>query len=223
MNLQIKQGILSFREIPALAERAAKSVVLLRHSMRESLNKGSNPGLTPDGTAYARQSGTFLTGLRDAGFGASPRKRSIETAAALRLGMDGTEGEIRTYQDIADTFMFVAPDGLDQAIRSGRIPEMLREYYFSGHTDGMKDLKDFSAGLLRFLTETDFPDRNTILISHDIVIVSLLAPLKVYPFRPADWCGYVQGAALFRSPDGNWSIYYTVPDLASRKETALFI
>ena len=115
MALQIKQGILSFREIPGLAERAAKSVVLLRHSMRESLNKGSNPGLTPDGTAYARQAGTFLAGLRDVGFGASPRKRSIETAAALRLGMDGTEGEIRTYQDIADTFMFVAQDGLDQA------------------------------------------------------------------------------------------------------------
>ena len=223
MTLQIKQGILSFWEIPALADRSAKSVILLRHSMRESLNKGSNPGLTPDGTAYARQCGTFLAGLRDAGFGASPRKRSIETAAALRLGMDGTEGEIRTYQDIADTFMFVEPDGLDQAIRSERIPVMLREYYSTGHTDGLKELKDFSAGLLRFLTETDFPDKNTILISHDIVIVSLLAPLKVYPFRPTDWCGYIQGAALFRSTDGTWSVSYAVPDLATRKETALFV
>ena len=112
---------------------------------------------------------------------------------------------------------------LDIALRNSNIKDLLREYYTTGHTEGLIDRRDFASGLLQFLTSTDFKSRNTILITHDILIVCLLTHLKVYPFEFNDWCGYVQGAALFRSADGVWSIRYAVPDAANRPKTALFV
>ena len=53
--------------------------------------------------------------------------------------------------------------------------------------------------------------------------VQLKDIMKVYPFVMNDWCGYIQGAALFRSRQGGWSIYYTVPDAANRPKTAVFV
>jgi len=223
MELQPENQILSFRDIPALAERSERSVVLLRHSMRVSLNHGTDPGLTPEGTAFARQCGTLLAGLSEAGFGASPRKRALLTAEALKQEIDPAAGETAVFPELADTAMFVRPDMLDIALRNSKIPAILREYYTTGHTEGLIDRKDFASGLMQFLTSRDFKSRNTILITHDILIVCLLTHLKVYPFEFNDWCGYIQGAALFRSTDGVWSIRYTVPDAANRPKTALFV
>ena len=223
MELQIEKKLLSFRDIPALAARSEKSVLLLRHSMRVSLNHGTDPVLTPEGTAFARQCGTLLAGLSGAGFGASPRKRAILTAEALKQEIDPAGGETAVFPELSDTAMFVRPDMFDSAIRNSNIPDVLREYYTTGHTEGLIDRKDFASGLLQFLTSTDFKSRNTVLITHDILIVCLLTHLNVYPFEFTDWCGYIQGAALFRSAEGVWSVWYSVPDAANRPKTALFI
>ncbi len=223
MELQIEKELLSFRDIPALADRSEKSVLLLRHSMRVSLNHGTDPVLTPEGTAFARQCGTMLAGLSEASFGASPRKRAILTAEALKQEIDPAAGETAVFPEISDTAMFMKPDMLDIALRNSNITDLLREYYTTGNTEGLIARKDFASGLLQFLTSTDFKSRNTILITHDILIVCLLTHLKVYPFEFNDWCGYVQGAALFRSADGVWSVRYAVPDAANRPKTALFV
>ena len=223
MDLRVENKILSFREIPGLAAGAERSVLLLRHSMRESLNHGTDPVLTPEGTAFAHQCGRLLAGLSEAGFGASPRKRAILTAEALKQEISPAPAETEVFQRIADTAMFMRPDLLDAALKKHNIPEILQEYFTMGHAEGLIDRKDFASGLLKFLTNTDFKNRNTILIAHDILIVCLLTHLKVYPFVLSDWCGYIQGAALFRSSDGIWSIYYTVPDAAYRSRTAVFV
>ena len=55
MDLQVENHILSFGEISSLAAGSERSVLLLRHSMRESLNHGTDPVLTPEGTAFAHQ------------------------------------------------------------------------------------------------------------------------------------------------------------------------
>ena len=57
----------------------------------------------------------------------------------------------------------------------------------------------------------------------DILLVALLSVYEVYPFKLDDWCGYVQGAALFRDKNGAWSIAYAVPDAAHRQKYALFV
>lgn len=223
MDLQIENKILSFREIPSLAAKSEKAVLLLRHSMRASLNHGTDPVLTPEGTAFARQCGQLLNGLSETGFGASPRKRAILTAEALKQEISPDSAETAIFPEIADTAMFMRPDLLDVALKKHNIPEILQQYFTTGHAEGLIDRKDFASGLLQFLTDTDFHSRNTILIAHDILIVCLLTHLKVYPFVMDDWCGYIQGAALFRSHQGCWSIYYTVPDASNRPKTAVFV
>lgn len=57
---------------------------------------------------------------------------------------------------------------------------------------------------------------------HDIVIAVLLSALKVYDFKPDDWCGYVQGAFLYLQ-NGTWNIAYSVPDVKNRPRTELFV
>ena len=223
MDFRVENKILSFREIPGRAAGAERSVLLLRHSMRESLTHGTDPVLTSEGTAFARQCGRLLSGFQNAGFGASPRKRAILTTEALKQEISPAPAETAIFPEISDTAMFMKPDLLDVALKKHNIPDILQEYFTTGHAEGLIDRKDFASGLLQFLTNTDFQKRNTILITHDILIVCLLTQLKVYPFVMDDWCGYIQGAALFRSSDGTWSIYYTVPDAENRPKTAVFV
>ena len=227
MKINAEQNIFSYRSAAERAARSDRTVLLLRHSMRVSLKNGtSDPPLTPEGAEYAKNCAAPLAALGpDTGFGASPRIRGIQTAEAIRLGI-GKEVEnkaVRTVEEISDTAMFDYPGRLDDALKNSDIPALLRQYYSTGRCPGMKDLEPFGTGLAGFLTETDFGCRNTILISHDIVIVALMSVLKAHVFQPDDWCGYLEGAALFRSPDGDWTIGYVVPDLRTKKKMSLFI
>lgn len=222
MEISINKKILSFREILPYALDAEKSVILLRHSMRQTLNNGSDPGLTPEGTAYALQCGTLLAGLSETAFGASPRKRTVETARSLQIGGGFPQTEIKVYPEIRDTSLFTHEDNLDIAIKEGKVAEILQEYFTTGKAGGMIDLDTYSAQLLQFLTGNVFEQRNTILLAHDIVCASLMLPLKIYPFKMDDWCGYIQGASLFLNR-GKWHIFYTVPDAEKREKYALFV
>ena len=223
--MNIHPEIISFAEIPALAEKSQRSVLLLRHSIRESLVNGNyDPGLTDEGRKYAIDCGKLLTGLKDVGFGASPRKRTIETAQALMEGGNFQAlQEILPCPEIYDHSMFESPQALEQAIDNGTIPVLFRQYFSTGKAEGMKDAKLFVADLLNFLTQSEFGAKNTILCTHDIVIVTLLYFSKVRLFTPDDWCGYVQGAALFLEKDNSWRLAYTVPDAANRQPYSLFV
>lgn len=227
MNIHADQRTLSFRDAAEQAARSDRTVLLLRHSMRESLKNGtSDPPLTPEGMEYAKSCAAPLTALgHDTGFGASPRIRGIQTAEAIRqgIGKDVENKEIRTVEEISDTAMFEYPERLDDALKNSDVPALLRQYYSTGRCPGMKDLEPFAVGLAGFLTETDFGSRNMILISHDIVIVALMSVLKAHVFKADDWCGYLEGAALFRSRVGEWTIGYVVPDLRTKKKMTLFI
>lgn len=224
MELEIRKGILSFRDIPHLSEVSEKTVLLLRHSFRKSLNDGTfDPPLTEEGAAYAQKCGALLAGWKDVSFGASPRIRARQTAEALRSGGGFPEGEISVHPEIGDTAMFTKPEYLDSALASGGIAEKLESYFSTGRAPNMIDLPVFARGLLDFLTGTDFGRKNAVLATHDILLVALLSVYEVYPFRLDDWCGYVQGAALFREKTGAWSIAYAVPDAANRQKSALFV
>ena len=67
------------------------------------------------------------------------------------------------------------------------------------------------------------PKKNQLLATHDIVIVALLHTLGVHKFVQDDWCGYVQGAFLAQDNQGNWQVYYAVPDKENRQKYTLFI
>ena len=165
IDLKIQKKILSFREIPELAAKSQKTVLMLRHSIRESLVNGNyDPRLTAEGRQYAVDCGKLLTGLKDAGFGASPRRRTIETAQALIEGGNfQTPQNIRLCPEIYDHSMFESPQALEEAIDNGTIPMLFRQYFATGKAEGMKDAKLFVADLLNFLTQTRFNTKNTIL------------------------------------------------------------
>lgn len=222
--LKINHDILSFYDIPALAERSRRTVMLIRHSFRESLQNGSlDPGLTPEGLAYAKESGAFLKGLNNVCFGSSKRTRTIQTAEALMEGGSLEKGKIKIYPQITDTVLFESEDGLGNSINNGTISKLLKNYFLTGKADTMIDLSVCHQRLLNFLTETEFEKKNVILASHDIITATLLLPLNVYPFSMDDWCGYVQGAVLTLSADGCWTVAYVVPDKNNRKKYSLFI
>jgi len=224
MELKVEEGILSFGEIPGLSEASEKTVLLLRHSFRKSLNDGTyDPPLTEEGAEYARNCGALLAGWKDVSFGASPRIRARQTAEELRRGGGFPEEEMRVYPEIGDTAMFTRPEYLDLALASGGIAEKLNSYFSTGRAPNMIDLPVFARGLLDFLTGMDFGRKNAVLATHDILLVALLSVYEVYPFKLDDWCGYVQGAALFRDKNGAWSIAYAVPDASHRQKYALFV
>ena len=224
--LNVNKKIISFNEIPELAEKASKSVLLVRHSYRESLQGGNlDPGLTREGWDYAVECGRFLKGLKDVCFGASPRKRTFQTVQALIEGgeLGPKESTIVPCPRLHDTSLFSPPEMLGVTVADNTLVSLLRKYYATGSAPSMIDLKDYASGLADFLTQTEFEKKNVILASHDIVLIALLTYFKVYAFREDDWFGYVQGAFLFSDSAGQWTIAYAVPDKENRKECKLFV
>ena len=224
MGLKIRKEILSFADVVRLAGTSENTVLLVRHSFRRSLNDGTfDPPLTGEGAEYARNCGALLAGLKDVSFGASPRLRARQTAGELMRGGGFPEQKVRVHSELGDTAMFTRPEYLDAALASGGIAGKLESYFSTGQAPNMIGLPVFARDLLAFLTETDFGRKNAVLATHDILLVALLSVYEVYPFKLDDWCGFVQGAALFRDRDGDWSIAYAVPDASRRKKYALFV
>lgn len=224
MSLKINKNIISFSETVEAAKSSQKTRLLVRHSFRESLQHGNyDPGLTPEGFEYARQCGSLLKNMTEVCFASSSRKRTCETLQAIMEGGMFGSHEITPCPLLHDTAIFERPETLGEIIEDGTIPRLLKEYFSTGKAAGFIDVRNFSEKLLTFLTETEFQEKNVILASHDIVIVSLLAPLEIYPFRQDDWCGYLQGTFLRQDHNGNWEIFYAVPDKNNRTVYSLFI
>ena len=214
--------MISFEDAVRLSAVSERSVLLVRHSYRESLVNGNHdPGLTAAGYEYAVECGKFLKGMKNLCFGASSRKRTTETVEALISGAKFTASDIVPCPLLHDTAMFSPPENLGIAIENGTIPSLLKSYFLTGSAPGMRDIRQYAPALLAFLTG-DFPCPNVILSTHDIVVVALLSFFNVWKFTPEDWCGYVQGAFLYRQ-NGSWNIAYCVPDKRNRPQTPLFV
>lgn len=220
--INIHKEMISFEDAAKLSAVSEQSVLLVRHSYRESLVNGNHdPGLTAAGYEYAVECGKFLKDMKNVCFGASSRKRTTETVKALISGAGFTASDIVPCPVLHDTAMFSPPENLGIAIENGSIPSLLKSYFLTGTAPGMRDIKEYAPALLAFLTG-DFPYPNVILSTHDIVVVALLSFFKAWSFTAEDWCGYVQGAFLYRQ-NGDWNIAYCVPDKLNRPQTPLFV
>lgn len=224
MSIKINKNIISFPEIADASANASATRLLVRHSYRASLQNGNyDPPLTTEGYEYAKECGSFLKGMKDICFGASERKRTMETVQAMIEGANFSADTIFPCPLIRDTAIFQKEETLGEVIEDNTLPQLLQQYFATGCAPRLIDVKDFSAQLFRFLTETEFDKKNLLLASHDIVIVSLLAPFEVYPFQQDDWCGYLQGAFFRQAHNGTWEIFYAVPDKKNRTKHSLFI
>ena len=214
-----------FGSIPAIAARSERTVLMVRHSIRESLRSVSiDPVLTPEGEDFARRCGKLLVGLGDdVAFGASPRRRTRNTARCLIEGGGFRVREIRDCPELDDMTIFSRPVDFEAMLRTHNTENVMREYFSTGHANFLKDLRPFAAQILAFLTETRFDVPCAVFVSHDVLAMAVLTALGVRTFSIDDWCGYLHGVLLTQNTDGVWTAAYTLPDCDSGKKHRLFV
>ena len=211
--------------IHALADDSARTVLVLRHSIRESLRAGSvDPDLTPEGVELAERCGRLLSGLgNDVFFAASPRTRTRRTAQCMINGGGFQQRDVVDCPELGDLTIFARPVDFEAMLRTHNTVPVMREYYSTGHAEGLKDMRLFAEELLSFLTGTPFPASRTVIVSHDVLAMVILAALGVRAFTIEDWCGYLHGVLLTRGRDGIWTAAYAVPDYDAGKKHRLFV
>ncbi len=211
--------------VSALADDSDRTVLVLRHSIRESLRAGSvDPDLTPEGVTLAERCGRLLSGLgNDVYFAASPRTRTRRTAQCMMAGGGFPRRDVRDCPELGDLTIFSRPVDFEAMLRDHNTVPVMREYYSTGHAEGLKDMRPFAEELLRFLTGTPFPASRTVIVSHDVLAMSILSALDVRSFTIEDWCGYLHGVLLTRGRDGIWTAAYAVPDFDAGKKHRLFV
>ena len=213
-----------YSAIPALAEKSARTVLMVRHSIRESLRALSiDPVLTPEGKELARRCGKLLSGLGDVSFGASPRRRTRDTARCLIEGGGFRANDIRDCPEIGDMTIFQHEVDFEAMLRTHNTENVMREYFSTGHAEGLKDMRPFGAQILTFLTSEVFRTPRSVFVSHDVLAMAALGALGVRTFSNDDWCGFLHGILLSRDADGVWTAAYAIPDFDEGKKYRLFV
>ena len=217
--------MISIQDFRALAEEAGgRCILLMRHAERPKIQEndptfGKNLGITEKGKAMAMECGRILAGWKDCAFGASPMRRTRETARVFAAGM-GIENP---------AIFDAAPAGipgiwmLDAALVHSQFESLgsaafTDKYMHGGEADGFRPMPEGTAMMSEWLTGTDFGGRMTLIASHDTIIASYLQGLGVRNFDSQNWLGYMHSAALIES-NGAWRAWYCVPDTASYKNT----
>jgi broad specificity phosphatase PhoE len=223
-SIRIDRSPVFYSAIPALAEKSARTVLMVRHSIRESLRALSvDPVLTPEGEELARRCGKLLSGLGDASFGASPRERTRNTALCLIEGGGFPARDIRDCPEIGDLTIFSREVDFETMLRTHNTENVMREYFSTGHAEGLKDMRPFGAQITEFLIGNVFDSPCSIFVSHDVLIMAALAAIGVRGFSNDDWCGFLHGILLTRAADGVWTAAYALPDFDAGKKFRLFV
>lgn len=223
-SITVSRTPVLFKAIPAIADKSVRTVLMVRHSIRESLRAFSvDPALTPEGEELARRCGELLSDLGDVTFGASPRRRTHETARCLIEGGGFRSREVRDCPEIGDMTIFSRPVDFEAMLRTHNTENVMREYFSTGHAEGLKDLRPFAAQILGFLTDPCSGASRTVFVSHDVLAMAVLTALGVRTFTIDDWCGYLHGILLTQNGDGVWTAAYTLPDCDFGKKHRLFV
>ena len=223
-SIRINSSPVLYSAIPVLAEKSARTVLMVRHSIRESLRALSiDPVLTPEGEELARRCGKLLSGLGGASFGASPRQRTRDTARCLIKGGGFRARDIRDCPEISDMTIFQHEVDFEAMLRTHNTENVMREYFSTGHAEGLKDMRPFGAQIVDFLTDEIFDTPCSVFVSHDVLAMAALGAIGVRSFSNDDWCGFLHGILLTRDADGVWTAAYTLPDYDAGKKYRLFV
>ena len=228
-SIQVNPTPVLFGNIPDIAESSDRIVLMLRHSVRESLRGFSpDPELTEEGRTLARKCGEMLSGLGDVSFGASPRQRTRETARCMIEGGGFRTQDIHDSPELGDMIIFTRPLNyfflrLCAMFHTNRMENVMSEYFTTGHVKGLKDMRPLAAQILKYLTATTFSSSRTVFVSHDVLAMTVLMALGVRTFTIDDWCGYMHGVLLTQDRNGVWTAAYALPDYDEGKKQRLFV
>lgn len=197
-----------------------KSVLLMRHSQRPPIapddpSFGNNLGLTERGAEMAKDAGAALRGLPDCVFGASPMRRTRETARHVATSAGYENADIFDVPEIGLNGLFIAdPALLFEGYRNEGSVDFTNRYLRTGAAEGYVPVQEGAHEMTRQLTQTDFGGKHAVLTSHDIFIAALLRGLGVGDFDTDYWIGFLHGAGFLQNRSGAWDVYYCVPNLA---------
>lgn len=209
-------SISEFREIATTS--SGRVILLMRHAERPKIQEndstfGEDLGLTESGSIQAHQCGTLLAGMDCCSFGASPMRRTRETAKNIASGMGLKDVSIFDAPEIGVSGLWVEDRELLHSYYQKEGSAVCTDRYFrDGYAEGYRTIQEGTALTFDWLTQTDFGARRTFIISHDIFIAALLQGLGVRRFSSQEWLGYLQSAALVEDSDGTWKAFYCVPD-----------
>ncbi len=209
-------SIHEFWEIATASSK--KCILLIRHAERPKIQEndatfGEHLGLTDSGIAMAHQCGRTLAGLDDCSFGASPMRRTRETAQYIAAGMGLDNVTVFDAPEAGVSGLWVNDRALLHSFYKKEGSAAFTDRYLrEGHAEGYQSISEGTARMSDWLTQSDFGARCTLITSHDIFVASLLQGLGVRQFNSNEWVGYLQSAALVEDTDGRWKAFYCVPD-----------
>lgn len=197
----------------------------MRHSERPEIRSddkdfGRFLGLTPQGVEHARAAGQMLAGIVDVRFAASPMLRCQLTARYFAEGMGLQDAAVTDAAELGVRgFYYEDPYGVQACMRRQGYMAYMQDYLNRGTAPCSRPIGPATLQTAEWLTRQTVAQLG-VYISHDIFIASFLTGLKVRTFSAENWVGFLHGAALVQTPDGVWTCYACVPDLAETADCA---
>lgn len=209
---QEADGFTDLVEVYAELQPDEKVVFIIRHSERTD-ETGSQGHLTDNGKMYARNLGSRLAEVNreQIYFGYSGYTRTQETCESIAEGyglskysldvLGGLNGDWYA-KDLSKVNSYIDVEG-------GWV--VYSKYAFLGeYADAFYDLEERSEDLLKneILANLDNMERVNILVTHDYLVVPLLAyttngHANVKYYEKWKWVNYMAGVAIIISPDGS--------------------
>ena len=209
-------------------EQGSRVALFMRHSERPPISPddkefGRHLGLTPHGVELARAAGSRLAGFLDARFLASPMARCQLTARHFAEGMGVAAPQVVDADPLGVRgFYYEDPYAVQDLMRQQGYMAYMQTYLRTGtapHSRPIGPATEQTAAWLKSQTTAQL----SVFVSHDIFIASFLTGLRMRTFTAENWVGFLHGAALVCAPDGGWTCYACVPDLAGLEASASFV
>lgn len=198
-------GALGTSEVRAALGRGLHVALLVRHAERHEIDPrdptwGDGVLVTERGVAQATRLGARLAGSWSAGLFASTVERCAQTASAVGVGLGLADPSVSRNDELACRTFFDETRDHEPHMRRD-YHELLTRYLGDGVGPGMRPIDEGSTALLRRIHADMESAALTVHVSHDLACAVLVDHLGLKGPTPDDWCDYLEGVCVLRSPE----------------------
>ena len=212
-------------EMKDVLDEGGQVTLLVRHAERPPLDPndktfGASLSLTEQGWRWARNFGLMLANNllpRSVAFYASETFRTLQTACAMAMGLDGvgTGQSIERKVRLADFLgsespFFGSVEERMALVAEGDYHDRLNDYFHSGRQRGFKSLKRAAKRMERCLDGLHEKGWSLVVaVTHDINVAAFLAARGVVDsFSDETWPGYLDAAVIIKPDKGDAKYLY---------------